>query len=321
MSKALNLEIMFDMGLNVPEFFVVDSVYDLLPGMMNSDLYYSVRSSGNISTPGRMQTFLNVHSSKIPFYVERVLHSGKEKRVIEYLNSINYPIDDFKVQCIIQKYIPVRPETSDISAVIHVHSNSGKIEMQYANVPGDQLMSGEITPKQTDIDVSDLGYSEIYQATQKLKNRFNSDLEIEVTRYKHVWYFLQFRTAYFGNEDVIENTPSQSQMTTNPTAFARYVINGREIGGILTRNINVDQPSEHIYLTDDTSFDDLTKLLQFKAILTTRGGSMCHAGAICRIHGKTAMLTVENHTALTDGDCIKIFPVGEIYTMVNKYIL
>lgn len=315
MSKALNLEIMFDMGLNVPEFYVVDSVHDLLPIMLASDLYYSVRSSGNISTPGRMQTFLNVHSSKIPFYVDRVLRSGKEKRVIEYLNSINYPIDDFEVQCIIQKYIPVRPGTSDISAVIHVHSNRDKIEMQYANVPGDQLMSGEVTPKQITIDASDLGYSEIYQAAQILKNRFNSDLEIEVTRHNTVWYFLQFRTAYFGNEDVIENKPSQSQMTINPSAFARYVINGREIGGILTRNINVDCPSNHIYLTDDTSFDDLDKLLKFKAILTTKGGSMCHAGAICRIHNKTALLTVEPHTALLESVPIIIFPSGEIYIM------
>ena len=105
MSKASNLEKLMELGLNVPYFRTLQSEDEV--DLAISDIFLtdrvSVRSSGTISTPGRMNTYLDIKKEEISEYVKKVFNSGQSKRVREFLAQINYA-GLFQVECIKQFY-------------------------------------------------------------------------------------------------------------------------------------------------------------------------------------------------------------------------
>ena len=292
MSKASNLEKLMELGLNVPYFRTLQSEDEV--DLAISDIFLtdrvSVRSSGTISTPGRMNTYLDIKKEEISEYVKKVFNSGQSKRVREFLAQINYA-GLFQVECIIQNYIPVIAP-NDFSAVIHARMN-GDSTMQYANVPGDQLMAGAVTPMEITLSRNLPIYSDI----QKILKHFNCNQEIEITISDGTVYFLQTRNL---KDTASETLEDDIMVSGEHVTFAVYTIATDRVTGILTRDINHACPSECLFLTDDTTFDDLEKLLKFKAILTTRGGSMCHTGAIARLFNKNVWLSIKDPTKLID---------------------
>lgn len=300
-SKAQSLITMKNLGLNVPYFKVVDCPIlfeEFLDWKSQSNFteFVSVRSAGSVSTPGRMQTKLNVRFSyaSLSNAINSIFDSAKLPRVTEYLKSINYDPTDFKVQCIIQNQIPVRSFTSDFSAVVHVKLNAEEYPMEWASCQGNDLMSGAINPSATLIDSS----HDLFHKIKLLSLYYQSDIEVEITYYNGNYYFLQCRPTVLG-------TSKQVKEDLTEPIYARYILNlDNGIAGLLTRDINYPYPEKALFLTDDTTFDELEKLLKFKAILTTRGGMMCHAAAICRIHNKPAILSIVGHETLKEGFCI-----------------
>lgn len=305
--KAQNLKLMRDIGLKVPYFRIITEtmsetgVSKVLEDEKFVNETVSIRSSGSVSCPGLMKTFLNVNlnTDNARHYINSVFESGRTENVINFIKSKGEDPDEFIVEVIIQTMIPVKND-SDWSGVILAKNNSKSLYLEYAHVHGDQLMSGGISPAQRIIEKNDV----LYSFVERIRDYLPGDLEIEIVYSDGVYYFLQVR------QTIIESYP---KLTVATPLTARFALNiNQNIFGKLTRDIDDLEAFQSILFTDDTAFYDVEKIKNFQAIVTTRGGATCHAAAIARMFNIPTLIAVEGSEFLNCGSWYLISTDGKI---------
>jgi|SRR6056297_3164987 len=131
----------------------IETAYrDLCQKCQVTDLAVAVRSSGAVSMPGQMETFLNVKGSEsLLQYIVRVWGSAFTTRALTFRLDNNMAIESAPIGVAVLKMVnakcagitlTVLPSTGDTSKIL-IEANWGL---------GESVVSGEITPDQFVID-------------------------------------------------------------------------------------------------------------------------------------------------------------------------
>lgn len=249
MSKAENLKILKDNGINVPSFIVL-SEEDVIDLSFSSQNKFAVRSSCNAEDSdssafaGQFETLLNVQREDIEAAVRTVRNSYSSESVMQYAKQRNITDLSMNGSVIIQEMID-----ADYSGVMFSANPLGllnEIVITVGNGLGDNVVSdkvytttyyfnrddnqyfyttGENTPQLTEQLLSAL-----VEYAIKIRNIYSREMDIEFAIKDNVVYILQARpiTTLSGNgkrildnSNIVESYPGRTLPITQD--FAREV--------------------------------------------------------------------------------------------------
>ena len=334
-SKAANLEKLQAIGVRVPVFTILTS--DVIAYIkeshepkhklasvlgLRSELHietskktWSIRSSGNYSTPGRMSTVLNIDSEMSSMYngFKQVVESSKSKRLSKYLDVKN--IDDFEFEIIVQEMIDASTSKTDCSGVLTTIHPVTQMPGLYGNIAigqrGDKLMSGTVNSHSLyDIPDFDMtGYLSLIKQVDIIKRHFTEPQEIEFVIKGSVAWILQTRNFSKFNLSNIVNIDDQIDIDnlmgqgTSATPFSC-------IGEVTYDRLNCENK---ILITDFTDFDDVVELVDCLGIITKIGGTLSHAALIARDFEKPCIVGTKFNNDPREGDIVILHNKGGIF--------
>ena len=331
--KYENLLTMEKNGINVPKFIVltkkdmfnIENVYDMsiikdkfeekYLGCNLGMAKYSVRSSGTISTPGRMKTVLNCYSMKDIYeaYLE-VVESANSNSLKNYLEIKGE--NKFEFSIIIQEMASGIGENSCSGVLITKNIFDEKLRYYVEfirNNTGDKLMSGKVIPEGLKdlIDYNSVGYVNLCNEVTKIQDLYIDTQEIEFVIEGKRAYILQTRN--YKNDS---RTLTFTSDYINPDL--EYLGGGSTVNGIKTQGTityNKDKDLEgKILITEYTDFEDTKALLDSRGIICLKGGRLSHAAIIatefqipCIVGAKLQNIKEGDNVILTeDGKVFKI---------------
>jgi len=205
-AKGANLIIMTRLGLPVPEGFILPVGAEIeekavINRFRKLKTAVSVRSSGAISMPGMMDTFLDVKDEKTLlesiFLVRRSWYS---ERAMEYRSTKGIPHDPPLVAVIIQKMVYGDKDNRSGTGVLFTrHPVTGKKEMFgdfVQQAKGDDVVLGRVIPKPLDFlkTLMPEVYRQLEHYGQFLESYFKDAQDIEFTIESGRLWLLQTRS-------------------------------------------------------------------------------------------------------------------------------
>lgn len=253
---------------------------------------FSVRSSGSISTPGRMKTILDSDINSVGEDLAKVYRSTQSDRLKTYLEMKG--VDDFKVDIIIQEMVygnknkkscsgvllTKNPFTSDFTKGFKVDDEPYIEFIQQST--GDKIMSGDITP-QTDLkSFNEKGYQKLMEQINMISKEFPYICEVEFVIEQKIGttveaYILQIR-EYKTNSSL--SFVNLSGLRLETIGQGSTVIQ-HSCKGIVTYDID-NLSKDKILITDTTEWDNTKKLLDGGGLITLNGGRLSHAASISK---------------------------------------
>ena len=325
-NKANNLAILEDIGVNVPSFRMYNITQDYVEvfterfGMFVRAFLnpyyegkYAVRSSGSVSTPGRMKTVLNVDFNDLVEAGVKVFNSSQSDRLENYLKLKG--VTDFSAAIVVQQMVdPTLTEHSCSGVLTTCHPITGK-NGEYGEVVfgkmGEDLMSGKKDP----LTLQDLekrnptGYANLLTEIEKIRVHFPNHQEVE--------FVIEDTTAW------IVQTRDYKNVTPLAADFEGYELVGfgrpatpLSVVGFVTTDIERINDFS-IYLTDTTDWEDTEQILKGRGVITKTGGSLSHAAIIAREFELPCITSVKmkDEQQLSEGMKIGINSMGQIFKM------
>lgn len=326
-SKAKNLSLLKRLGYNVPNFVVISEQtlkknatfnwFDYIKTMFNASYkkvpdMISVRSSGSVSTPGRMETILNVKFEResVLEAIEKVRKSCESKRVKEFLELSG--VEDFTYSIIFQEMIePKRDyECSGVLISTNPFDNNSRFyaELIFGKL-GDNLMSGKETPKLLrDLSKKNpIAEVKLSLLVSNLKKVFDEDFELEFVITNSTIHILQIRKYKPNSKNLQAIEVIQGNVIGGGSS-----INQRGFTGKVTFDKN-NPDSDKILVIDETDFEDVSNMLKFGGIITLKGGRLSHASIIANQFNLNCVVGVTLEKELKEGESIKISEKGLIF--------
>lgn len=285
--KDRNLTLLNEAGLpgvNIPQFIVLNSYFDFSKNFLwfNKNQKYAVRSSGNISCPGRMKTLLNVTFDDLDDAIIKVFTSGTSTKVQKFLEAKSFPIKDFKLDVIVQNMVPMGHNL--YSGVLSTINPYGYNEIYVELIKGeygDSLMAGRTTPINLKDDPEYLPNeyrTNLIITADRIKSFFKQDVEIEFAISNHILYILQVRLY---SKEVYVPLYNHIFSDTKPLLVGKPVMGVPTNSGVVTFDIN-NNKRDSIYCCKYTEYDDTTLLLKHTGLITEIGGTMSHCAIIAK---------------------------------------
>lgn len=329
-------------GSNVPRFITfplsicalpVNAIIDTIDfkfmqkyrSKLSKDSLFSVRSSGSVSTPGRMETVLNVSESTLEKALTKVYNSSKSTKLKNYLELKE--IKDFEVNIIIQEMVHGDKTHNSCSGVLLTENPfvnfdvlcnlyTGRGSYPYIEyVPhstGDKLMSGIQTPKNDLASFNKEGMTKLYEQIELISKKFPYICEVEFVIQDKEAYILQIR-EYKNNSSVhIVNT---SGLRVETIGFGKTVIHHACKGRVTFDKTKVN--SESIYITDETDWEDTKMLLECAGVITRNGGRLSHAALISKEFYVPCVVGAQFDEEPKEGQLLLFTGGGEICKVLN----
>jgi phosphotransferase system HPr-like phosphotransfer protein len=227
-NKALILKRMIEMGIPVPDAFVVRADHDFIGDIKSIVLPHfsekvSVRSSPRISAPGLLDTVLNVdfNNETIKESITRIRSSANNPGVKEFLRLNDFP-EYLPVAVIIQRMVYGDKDVNSGSFVLSVTPLGNKdvaIQIEYTKEKkGDAIVGGQVTARS--IEESGIGQqqlSQIREIVMKLQKEFGPYLQIEGTIESGKVYILQCKILEHGQIDSTRiNAINEAKVSFDP---------------------------------------------------------------------------------------------------------
>lgn len=326
-SKAKNLQLLKKLGFNVPKFIVLsNTTYESFPKM---DLFeyvvssfksmyrrvptvISVRSSGSVSTPGRMKTILNVELTldRLKESFEKVRASYLSKRLALFLELLQ--IKDFKCSYIFQEMITPTSEMDCTGVLISCNPYSKEsdfyAEFLLGNV-GSDLMDGKITPisytqfKEVNPNVA----VKLNDLVQKLRETFEGEFELEFVVKDSEIFLLQIRKYKLNTNSLKLNSTFSGKGIGQGNSIVQ-----RGFSGVVTYDVQ-KADSSNILVIEQTDYEDVAHMVKFGGIITLKGGRLSHAAIIANQFDLNCVVGTQFEQSPKEGDFIKINEKGTIF--------
>ncbi|MGB3491895.1 MAG: PEP/pyruvate-binding domain-containing protein [Elainellaceae cyanobacterium] len=294
MTKATNLEKLDSIGVSVPPFKIFNVVdvstkkefskvfRDWLEDNIASEYTgkFSVRSSGSVSTPGRMRTYLSVKNSlyMLTEAGTKVYKSSKGSTVLSYLELKG--VKDFKLDIVIQAMVYGDSTDTSCSGVLVTRDPITNEDSLYGeirfNSVGEGLMSGKVTPEPLINlrEVNPKGYNDLVKQVEKIKSHYQSPQEIEFVVEGEKAWILQTRDYKWVQTFLLDFDHN------NLIAKGRAATPISTIGRITYSKDSINADS--IYISRETDWEDTADILKGRGVITVNGGSLSHAAIIAR---------------------------------------
>lgn len=292
---------------------------------LDKDSLFSVRSSGSVSTPGRMETVLNVSESTLDKALQKVYRSSKSIKLKNYLELKE--IKDFEVNIIIQEMVHGDKTHDSCSGVLLTENPFEKFDVLYnlytgrgkhpyiEYVPhstGDRLMSGIQTPKNDLGQFNQTGCAKLMEQISLISKEFPYICEVEFVIQDKEAYILQIR-EYKNNSSVyVVNT---SGLRVETIGFGKTVIHHACKGRVTFDKAKVN--SESIYITDETDWEDTKMLLDCAGVITRNGGRLSHAALISKEFYVPCVVGAQFDEEPKEGQLLLFTGGGEICKVLN----
>lgn len=288
---------------NVPRYIVIplsvmdeitpDALVDYIKGefkwkylapLFHAGSTVSVRSSGSVSTPGRMETVLNVTEDTLDQAMMKVYNSSKSSRLKTYLELKE--IKDFEVNIIIQEMVHGDKDEMSCSGVLLTRNPFGTTSYDKPYIEflpqstGDRLMSGEQTPLNDLESFNSVGYKNLLDQLELITKEFVYICEVEFVIESDIAYILQIRKY---EDNMNRNYSSSIFYMDQDVEFIGHgmtVINHSAKGTVTFDKAKVNKKS--ILVVDDTNWEDTKMMMNCGGIITRRGGRLSHASIISK---------------------------------------
>ena len=355
-NKGSNLVSMTQLGLSVPPGFVISiDAYKkwretgLLPDeeikealisletkigrKLGKGLEVSVRSSGQTSMPGMMDTILNIGDiSQINSAIKRIFESWDSLRAVEYrrINRISHTLG---TAAIIQAMVYGNREERSGTGVVFTRNPStgekGLFGEYIDSAQGEEIVSGSRTPKPVSALKSTMPevYAELETIAYNLERHFSDMQDIEFTVESGKLYILQTRSGKRSGHAAVKIsidmvaesliTPEEAimQVTASdiqgllhkqlktPEAYhplakglnaAPGAAGGRVVFDALEALAQFKKGVKIILVRPETNPDDIQGISAADGVLTQRGGLTSHAAIVTRAMGKPCICGAED---------------------------
>lgn len=217
-TKAENLFIMWEYGINVPELFCADELSAEEAAAYAAKTYpetklFSVRSSSSVedgtdaSFAGQFNTYLNVSRSELAEYIRKTARPMMTEDFAEYCRRREIDRKDIKITVIVQKMI-----SADISGVVFTANPLGLLNetvIVAGNGTGDNVVEGKSDTVTYYYNATDRQYyyekkgnapilgnsliEEIISAADGIKKLFGHECDIEFAVKDGMLFILQAR--------------------------------------------------------------------------------------------------------------------------------
>lgn len=247
MSKAENLMILKNAGINVPDFITVSSCKDIDLSFSSSPEFavrssYSAEDGESSSYAGQFTTLLNVRREDVPDAADKVMKSYSSEN---YLTGERYEADTAENKIIIQEMI-----NADYSGVIFTSNPLGivnEIVMVMGAGLGVNVVEDKINTASYYYNCDDKQYfytapdnttplssemiSELVENALKIKDIFHRAMDIEFAVSDNILYILQARsittlndsqTIVLDNSNITESYPGRTLPLTQDFAKEIY---------------------------------------------------------------------------------------------------
>ena len=354
-NKGSNLVTMTRLGLPVPPGFVLSlaafrhfqktgklpvrairaalSLLEKKAGRaLGQGLTVSVRSSGEVSMPGMMDTLLNVASQEeVVAAVEQVFRSWDNPRAVEYRKLNQIPGDQGTATIVQAMVLGNRNANSGTGVVFTRNPNTGATGLFGEYLPqaqGEDLVSGRANPGPVDLLRSQMPqvYSQLDEMGRALEGHFREIQDIEFTVDDGRLFILQTRTGKrsgpaavkiavdMGRQGLISREEAILRVTPDdvrallykrlqdphlhtPLAKGLAAAPGAACGVVVFdpgEAVRRAKKNEKIVLVrPETNPDDILGIAAAEAVLTSRGGLTSHAAIVTRAMGKACVCGCE----------------------------
>ena len=250
-AKIDNLIKMKNAGINVPEFNVISSRDEIDFSLFDKDQLYAVRSSCSIedgttaSFAGQFDTYLNVSFDDLEANINKCFDSVSSESINEYSKANNIPLDDIKMNVIVQKMVP-----SEVSGVFFTANPNGILNESVITAGrgfGEGIVSDKVDTTSYYYSLTDKVYyyegkedlldcgiiEDIIDTGSKIKNILGEYLDIEFAICQDKVYILQARPIttlntddplILDNSNIVESYPGISLPLT--VSFVDLVYSG-----------------------------------------------------------------------------------------------
>lgn len=326
-SKAKNLGLLKRLGFNVPKFIVLSyetykhhpnldileyvkssfkSMYREVPSLI------SVRSSGSVSTPGRMKTILDVPFDRdnIQSAFNKVRVSCSSTRVKIFLEWFN--IQDFKYSFIFQEMIKPSSDNDCTGVLISVnpYGDNSKYYAEFSmGKVGSDLMDGKETPTTYDefSQLNSLAVKKLDELVEKLRETFEGEFELEFVIKDSEIHILQIR-KYKVNSNSLK---LHSKLTGTIIGRGSSIVQRGFLGEVTYDVSKAD--SSKILIIEETDYEDVKHMLKFGGIITLKGGRLSHASIIANQFDLNCVVGTKFSLQPQEGNNIKVDENGIIY--------
>lgn len=330
-NKAINLKKLEELGFNVPNFVVISEsslkhfksdkhIYESVKQYFfskyggNTPKLVSVRSSGSVSTPGRMKTILNVSLESEEAFIKafnEVKKSTTSQKLKKYLKVKG--VEDFTYSIVIQEMVFGNLTTSSCSGVLITTNPYDKSTSEYyleavLNNTGDALMSGETTPIHLEelSLVNPIAKEKLDSVVSEIKKQFETNQEVEFVIQGMQIFILQTRD-YKLSTTVLKNEETNLTFIGQGKAVNKITAQGTLT--YLKENAN----SDYIWLTESTEFEDTEAILNFAGLITKKGGRLSHASIIANEFNLPCVVGSQFEKEPKEGDRVLIDENGTIF--------
>ena len=287
---------------------------------------FSVRSSGSVSTPGRMKTILDSNMDSVGGDLAKVYRSTQSDKLKTYLEMKG--VEDFKVDIIIQEMVYGNKNKKSCSGVLLTKNpftsnfaNEFKIddEPYIEFIPqstGDKLMSGDVTP-QTDLkSFNEKGYQKLMEQINMISKEFSYICEVEFVIEQKIGdnveaYILQIR-EYKTNSSLAFVNLSGLRLETIGQGLT---VIQHSCKGIVTYDID-NLSKDKVLIADTTEWEDTKKLLNGGGLITLNGGRLSHAASISKEFYLPCVVGANFSEKPKEGDEIIFTGKGEICKII-----
>lgn len=273
---------------------------------------FSVRSSGSISAPGRMDSVLNVTEDSLTNAVNIVLSSIKSDKLHKYLDLKK--VENFSYSIIIQEMVQGDATSNSCSGVLLTENpfdvNVGGIYVEFLpKSNGTELMSGKRTPETNLQDFNPHGFNSLIKQINKVSKLFSGNMEVEFVIEGKVAYILQVREYSNVSSSIsIINTDGLEMIGQGKTVMKL------SCSGTVT-NDKTNPSKDKILVLPDTDWEDTELLLNFGGVVTLNGGRLSHAASISREFSIPCVVGTSFKETPKEGDKICFDTNGTIFKL------
>ncbi|MDB5159984.1 MAG: hypothetical protein JWO99_247 [Candidatus Saccharibacteria bacterium] len=311
--KAIGLNILREMGYQVPEYFVIPFNTDVTDpevlGRVNEFVTsfgkVALRSSANIedgansSFAGQFDSFLDVSAEQVPGRINDVRRSVELANVREYCEAMGIPFEDIKMNVIVQSF----KEPSAGGVWMGTGASGGRLE--WTEGRGDAVVDGTVKPYHETYDkdglivnmdaasiLRDKNGKSVAEVCKEIQEKLGYDVDLEfcITEDGIQWLQLRKVTKAIGEQSGIEVVTSEESVI-NGEAASPYSASGAAYR--LDQEHGAGWASGKILIARATSPADMMYIMTAEGVVTRMGGMLSHSAVVCRELGKACVVGVD----------------------------
>lgn len=286
--KAFSLQKLIKAGFRVPTAWVIPCKYSVsrprieLIESLDKSMLYSVRSGAPISMPGLLHTSLNIAYTGLIKHTKRVWDSWNSEQAKLYREAHNID-NSIGTGVIYQKMVPdIKYSGVVFTSDPNDFKNKSKFNpvIEFVEGVGESLVSGEVTPKKA----NDMPWYESLRSLVSIihDNWGPSDIEFSISEDGIIW-FLQQRALKFADIPEIYKSPEGLELLEIGES-----IGAPKVSHGTVKLINDFSPGDILYLSEFNP-KYYGSMIKSKAIISSYGGSTCHASIVAREIGIPAV--------------------------------